>query len=281
MVFYEISLKTRDGHTEWKLEKRFSDFDTLNLILKESFEELPELPGKTFFALSNQAEIDHRKQGLDKYLKALAVRKDVMNYEPVRQFLQLTENAPELLMKAPTYVGDLTCGLGVSAIHFDYDRGVLFVGSGDMDTASRFESYLTNLRMPWEEKKTEEDAFAVVGTIECYVVKDKEKMVCEKVWSKPYSSAVNVIEWDARTFRLLVGLDNGTLELLSVPKDTEFKRFTEVFKEKVHENGITGACGYESFVLSCGKDGMVKVCDNSSGKVIGGNIIDAHTHALK
>ena len=56
---------------DWKLEKRFKEFDELNTTLRRTFSNLPQFPAKSLFPLKGELEIEKRRQGLEKYMKVI------------------------------------------------------------------------------------------------------------------------------------------------------------------------------------------------------------------
>ena len=67
VTFYEVSVNL--GRRVWKLEKRYNEFSELDKILRSKHPNLPNMPGKTFFAMTEKASIETRKTGLNSYLK--------------------------------------------------------------------------------------------------------------------------------------------------------------------------------------------------------------------
>ena len=67
--------------------------------------------------------------------------------------------------------------------------GILFILLSDMNIASRIDSYLTNLRMPWEKKEPNTAPIVCVGALGCYLqVKDYKY---KKLWKKLFSVQVS------------------------------------------------------------------------------------------
>ena len=74
-----------------------------------------------------------------------------------------------------------------------------------MSLASRFDSRIINLKMPWE-KEMPVDRKAPIGSIECYSrVKGSEDFQFVSLWTKLFYRQVFVIYWDQATCNLLVG----------------------------------------------------------------------------
>ena len=52
VVFYKLVIGFSKNNKQWALMKRYSDFDGLDKVLRPLYSNLPSLPGKTFFKLS-------------------------------------------------------------------------------------------------------------------------------------------------------------------------------------------------------------------------------------
>lgn len=74
-----------------------------------------------------------------------------------------------------------------------------------MSVTSRVDSYLTNMKMPWE-KEVPPGTTVTVGAVECYLQTGKlEEVKFEKLWTKTFQTQVIVMHWDQPTCNLLVG----------------------------------------------------------------------------
>jgi hypothetical protein len=87
VTFYRIDVQL--GSRKWTLWKRFSHFDTLDADLRTKYPQLPKLPGKTFFRLSESKDIGKRREDLHNYLQHLVNRLDMRTNSHFRDFLEL------------------------------------------------------------------------------------------------------------------------------------------------------------------------------------------------
>ncbi len=71
IVFYTIKLVKLRTNEKLVLEKRFSEFDKLNQTLSKIFPNLPSMPSKTIFKVTEPEVLEQRRQTLDNYLKVL------------------------------------------------------------------------------------------------------------------------------------------------------------------------------------------------------------------
>jgi hypothetical protein len=56
-----------------------------------------------------------------------------------------------------------------------------------MNVASRFDAYLTNMKMPWEKEAP--PTLLAVGCLECWVKSnDENEFKYERMWNKTYPS---------------------------------------------------------------------------------------------
>lgn len=60
-----------------------------------------------------------------------------------------------------------------------------------MNVASRVDSYLTNMKLPWE--KDLPPVIVSVGAVECYLQENLNEFKFDKVWTKTFSSQVLAI----------------------------------------------------------------------------------------
>jgi hypothetical protein len=73
---------------------------------------------------------------------------------------------------------------GVRDFHYEWKQSILFVISSDMNIASRMDSYLTNMKMPWEKEAM--PTLLSVGGLECFFEKQDGSFEFERIWSKTY-----------------------------------------------------------------------------------------------
>jgi hypothetical protein len=116
--------------------------------------------------------------------------------------------------------------LGVRDFRYESTRGLLFIVLADMNVASRVDSYLTNMKLPWE--KDVNITIMTVGSLECYIQNDKNEFKFDKLWNKTYPSQGICMDWEPKSCRLAVGMDNGTIDILHVSSEINFMKQQEV-----------------------------------------------------
>lgn len=107
-------------------------------------------------------------------------------------------------------------------------KGIFFTAISDMSVTSRVDSYLTNMKMPWE-KEVPPGTTVTVGAVECYLQTGKlEDVKFEKLWTKTFQTQVIVLHWDQATCNLLVGKDDGSVTILKVSSELNYIKYDEV-----------------------------------------------------
>jgi hypothetical protein len=105
---------------------------------------------------------------------------------------------------------------------------MLLIACSDMNITSRVDAYITNVNFPWEQKS---EAHISVGAVFAYKVTNDSNgaYYFDKLWAKSYPVQTGVIYWEAESNVLVVGLDNGKINLFKVNSDSNFMQFDDVF----------------------------------------------------
>lgn len=149
VIFYQNIVQM--GKDIWQIEKRFSQYDDLNVMLKKKYANLPKMPVKGFFKLNEEA-CEKRRLDLQEYVRGLAKRSDIRVDPFFRDFFELDLHNSNTICYSPIKVAELTgLPLGVRDFHYLNEKGLLFLALSDMKITSRIDSYLTNISMPWEK----------------------------------------------------------------------------------------------------------------------------------
>jgi hypothetical protein len=174
------------------MEKRYSEFDDLYKALAKLLPNVPLLPGKSFFKITSYDGLNKRKNQLEQFLKDCVARKDILNNEAFRDFIEIDKHSPEMAFNNPVLLSEFNeFPLGIrDFIYLKYEN-VIFAVCSDMNIASRLDSYLTNVNLPWEKKT---DAHISVGAAFAYkVITDSNKsFYFEKLWAKSYPKQVYI-----------------------------------------------------------------------------------------
>lgn len=97
-----------------------------------------------------------------------------------REFLELDTQVPETVVNTPVKIAELVdLNLGGRDFLYLKEEKLLIVAMSDMNIASRFDAYLTNVKLnllknqfsfPWEKKGEQADNYVGVGAISVYKV---------------------------------------------------------------------------------------------------------------
>ena len=146
VVFYKMIIGFTKNNKKWFILKRYSDFDTLTKTLKDLYPNLPSLPSKTLFKLSDQRLIEERRKTLNAYIKELINRKDMRTCTTFRKFIDLDGHFPQSKIFEPKRIGtvkDFTKGVRDFLYLPQYNTG--FIAQSDMNLVTRMDSYFTNV----------------------------------------------------------------------------------------------------------------------------------------
>ena len=144
---------------------------------------------------------DDKVESLQEYLQGLVIRKDVLASDFLIEFLQLNHNSPQMITNNPILLGDFTIdkdedfpNKGIRDFFFDEEQGTFIILTGDMNAVSRFNSYLVNTKLPWEDNTV--PTLLQVGSVECWTLfGNNASHNYKKVWSKIYSSQAICLEY--------------------------------------------------------------------------------------
>lgn len=87
LLFYQIEIQSNVKN--WTVERQFAEFIGLAKHLKKLLLPVPKLPPKKLFKLKSITEIAERRDGLDRFLKELAHRPELLNQKAVCDFLMV------------------------------------------------------------------------------------------------------------------------------------------------------------------------------------------------
>ena len=95
VVFYIVEVKV--GTQEWRVLKRYSEFDDLHSRLKKDLEprdarHLPKLPKKKLFFTKDLNFIKERAQGLNEYMSKVILLFQALENPFLQKFLELDQN---------------------------------------------------------------------------------------------------------------------------------------------------------------------------------------------
>lgn len=152
-VEYQLRVTHEDGKI-WLLRKRFNEVSALHDILKKRLTCVPEIPAKSVVRQFSPEYLEARKLALGHYLREICKRRDVMNCPEAQEFFALAENVPNFRQNGglePMQVAEVReSTFGITAFDFDPVQGLLLLGARESSWASRLDTKITNIKLPWE-----------------------------------------------------------------------------------------------------------------------------------
>ena len=261
VIFYSISVQR--GSEQWNLEKRFSEFSDLHKNLSKLFKNLPSFPSKTLTKQTDMHFLQTRQRTLEAYLIACAERLEVFSSEPIKKFLQLDTFSPETSIHAPRLLQTLgPMPQGLRDFTF-VNQTCLFVLNSEMSLTTRVDSYLTNLKMPWE--KEEPPVIMSVAAVDCFVESNGKY---EKLWSKSFKCQAICLFWEPKSEILYVGMDDGHVVGLKVASEYKFYKQEEVFNKLMHKGRVMQVYVRDDMLVSVGSDGRLRIVSLSRNDTI-------------
>jgi WD40 repeat protein len=271
VTYYSVEIVLNGA--SWKINKRFNEFHALNESLKTNHGNLPWLPGKTILPVKKLEDIDKRRHGLEKYMQALTERLDVYGNRTFIHFLDLDKHKPDLELNSLEQVSRVDHKLlGFRDIYFTDDRKLYFTALSDTSTASRLDSYITNISMPWDKSGKKDEALFAVGGIEIWgkVKKKQDGYTYDRHWVKSLKSQAICLSYNEQLRMLAIGCDSGELGLYLVNKD-EPSIVDQLVLEKIHSSRIMRVHidNGQKKVYTISEDRMLRVFDIEAKGVIG------------
>jgi hypothetical protein len=163
---------------------------------------VPIVPGKTIFKVSNYESLNKRKSQLEHFLKECVARKDILNSEAFKDFIEIDKNSPELSSSGPQKLSEHVDFLPLGIRDFVYLKyeNIFLIACSDMNLASRMDAYITNLNLPWEKKT---DAHISVGAVFAFKANPDSNgsYTFDKLWAKSFPKQVssnlmfNFLDW--------------------------------------------------------------------------------------
>lgn len=200
---------------------------------------MPYLPAKSLLKLKGQ-EIDKRKLDLEKYIRALCLRKDVVQLPDFLNFIDFESyNTNEIF--SPKELGGLTnLSFGVSDFLFVKEAKILFVALADMSILSKMDDIFSSF--------TSKGNNDIRGSVHAYKVEGTNNLSFNLLWKKDFKNPVflllnffvlfiiffsktTCLYWDQALTFLAVGFDEGSCECIRVSTEHNYQEFDEVYSK--------------------------------------------------
>ena len=267
VTFYTVNVYDNYSRKKWILSKRYSEFEALHKNLAKLFPNVPSIPGKSLFKIKSSDALTKRKNHLESFLYQCVNRKDIMASDYIKDFLELDRHSPNLTFNSPKNQNELgNLPLGVRDFFYFQEENLIFIACSDMNIASRVDSYITNVNLPWEKDM----GHMSVGAIMVFKINNKIKSSnnFEKWWAKSFPIQTGVINFNIKKSVLMIGLDDGKIILYQTGIESKFREYVIIYEGKPHNDRVMGIDIEPSKNVSytCSSDKkfiMTDLCDNN------------------
>ena len=240
VTFFNLNIYDNFSRKKWTLAKRYSEFELLHKNLSQLIPNVPTIPGKSLFKITSKDALEKRKKHLESFIQECVNRKDIMASEYIKSFLELEKHSPNLTYNSPEkkYILD-EIPLGIRDFYYLQEDSMIFVACSDMNIASRVDSYITNVNLPWE-KNTGHISVGAVIAFKLNLKVQNSSGILEKRWAKSFPIQTGVINYSMEKNILMVGLDNGKFILFQTGLDSKYTEYELLYEGKPHTARIMG-----------------------------------------
>lgn len=234
VIFYRIKVTDHINNKSWTVEKRYNDFVNIHKKLSINFSDMPDLPGKTFFKVTDFAQIKKRKDGLQNFVQSCVNRKDIFSSLDFKNFLEIKEHAPHLCANNPELVGAFSITQTVRDFQYLPEEKILFLCSAELNYIERAESKIADLKNSKDISNPQ--GFAYIYSVE----ESYNKFSFKEVWKKKFKGRVKSIYYDKDSNLYFIGRTDGFISVYSLDKQSNFKIADLVVELKNHLSSVTG-----------------------------------------
>ena len=241
VTFFTINVYDNFSRKKWTLSKRYSEFEALHKNLAKLIPNVPAIPGKSFFKIKSSDALTKRKNHLELFLHQCVNRKDIMASDYIKDFLELDRHSPNLTFNSPEKKYELTeLPLGIRDLYYFNDEKIIFVACSDMNIASRVDSYITNVNLPWEKSNGEHMTVGAIYAFKLNFGVSNPTEIFDKRWAKSFPTQTGVINYNIEKSILMVGLDNGKIILFQTGLESKFFNYELLYEGKPHNARVMG-----------------------------------------
>ena len=235
VIFYRIKVIDHFNNNNWIIEKRYNDFVSLQKKLIQNYQDVPKLPGKTFFRVSEFADIKKRKDGLQKFLRTCIERKDILANEDFKIFLELPKNSPELCGNSPDLLGSFTLPQGVRDIVYLPNESIILLCTAEMSVIERAETTMKNTIINPDEITNP------LGHAYIYFLEDnKGDFIFREIWRRKFKPRTRCLVYDKDENYMLIGRADGVISIFTLDKRSKYKKVDLIIELKPHINSVNG-----------------------------------------
>ena len=238
VIFYRIKITDHFNNNSWVIEKRYNEFSNLQKKLASNFPDVPKIPGKTLFRVTDFASIKKRKDGLQYFLKTCINRKDIFTSEGFKNFLELEKNSPDLCGNSPDMQGNFTLSQGVRDFQYIPEDNIIVLCTAEMNIIERAESKITDIKNKIEKQEeiTNPQGFAYVYRIE----ENNGEFNFREIWRRKFKGRTRCIYFDNEEKLFIIGRTDGFISIHSLDKESKYKKIDLVIELKNHLSTVTG-----------------------------------------
>ena len=241
VTFFTINVYDNFSRKKWTLSKRYSEFEALHKNLAKLIPNVPTIPGKSFFKIKSSDALTKRKNHLELFLHQCVNRKDIMASDYIKDFLELDRHSPNLTFNSPEKKYELTeLPLGIRDFYYFNDEKIIFMACSDMNIASRVDSYITNVNLPWEKSNGEHMTVGAIYAFKLNFGVSNPSEIFDKRWGKSFPTQTGAINYNIEKSILMVGLDNGKIILFQTGLESKFFNYELLYEGKPHNARVMG-----------------------------------------
>jgi WD40 repeat protein len=285
-----ISIKFANEQVSWTVKKRFSEFDQLNkslgLWISKSVLPFPSkldiLPFASWFSSVDMNAVSKRHAELNRYLQEIIKVPAIVRSKEFLSFIELSgqgigilpsrsedgdAKSAEVLPPALDFTLSDT-NFGLNDLVFDASRNILLCALQDPKVISKFNSYIANAKLPWEEKPVSEKP---VGSFSLWSAGQNDRW--DTLINQDFVEPVSAICWNSKSLTVFLGLENGDLRIFKV-SDT-YTSARSVRSLKLHNLRISSMFFDEEseILISCSRDKTVCIFDTKNDAILAQNIV--------
>lgn len=161
--------------------KRYSEFEDFHNRLNKIVLNMPYLPAKSLFRLAG-AEIEKRRLDLEKYIRALSMRKDIVQLPDFLSFIEF-ESFTTGEIFSPVELGSLlNLPMSVTDFIFIQEAGILFVSLSDTSILTKMDDIFATF--------SSKSANEIRGSVLAYKLLGSKSLKFQLLWRKDFKSGV-------------------------------------------------------------------------------------------
>jgi len=239
VIFYRIKITDHYNKNSWIIEKRYNDFVALQKKLLQNFPDVPKLPGKTFFRVSEFADIKKRKDGLQSFLRLCIERKDIFANEDFKLFVELQKNSPDLCGNSPDMLGSFTLPQGIRDFTYIQEENILLICTAEMSVIERAESTISDLKN--KIGKQDDNIANPLGHAYIYYVEEnKGEFIFREIWRRKFKPRTRCLLYDQYDNYMMIGRADGIISVFTLDRRSKYKKVELIIELKNHLNTVNG-----------------------------------------